>query len=194
MPSEASSTGVLVRVRLVRSRPGVVESELMTSWPSVRWVACGLAMMGVFALVGCSTASPTSASTSTTVASKGWKIYGYGRVTISAPASWKVRREDGCPEADVPGALVLGVPPGYSCPAFQGPPGGAVVAVSDLPPEEVDTLPPPEHQARVHVHGLVVETGSYPSGQTVWLVPSASVQLTGRGPGSVAVMRTLRPA
>lgn len=163
----------------------------MRSTPSRRRLRPALSglLAGLLVTSGC---AATSSGPSPTQVHEGWQVHRFDSVEISVPSLWHVYRNTDCVPSEHPGALVLGVASGPgSCIDQVGPPG-TVVKLSEMTPGALLTLPPPVSKSVIHVHGLIIRSSTYTSGVTIWLVPAAGVQITGRGPDAPAVLATLR--
>ena len=93
-----------------------------------------------------------------------------------------------------PGALVLGTQTGTGSCVDQVGPLGTVVKLSPLSLGALLTIPAPVSRAVLHVHGLMILSITNSSGLTVWIVTSAGVQITSRGPDARMVLETLHKA
>jgi hypothetical protein len=155
-------------------------------------VVAGLILVGLFGFgtAACSASGPSAAAKVRTT----WLSHRYDSVLISTPSPWHVNRNTDCVPNEHPGALVLGVPTGPGTCVDQVGPLGTVVKLSNSSPSALLTLPPPTSHAVIHVHGMLVQSTSYSSGVTIWLVPAAGVEITSRGPNARIVLATLRRA
>ena len=157
---------------------------------NVVWVMLALSVAPVL-VAACS--SSTTASSSTTVSiPSGWKIHTYGKMAIATPGSWAVKQENNCPDPAAPGTLHLGLPAvDISCPV--SPPSIGSVVVWPLN-SGTSTKGESSSQKPVTINGVPVNVEIGSATLAVWTVPSLGVQITGTGPNSIRVMRTLHKA
>ena len=132
--------------------------------------------------------STVGAATVTLQRSKAHSAYG---LQLSVPKAWGVASFQNCPTRAA-GTLLIGTPAYLSNCAFV--PADANI-ISMQPRQSGMVLP--GRSKRLVVHGLGVI--AYPaaaasSGATTWIVPSKRVVLTASGPGSLAVLGTLKVA
>jgi hypothetical protein len=155
-------------------------------------------VVGVLVLIGLTgigaSACSSPGQTAVVKAQTGWLTHRYGSVLISAPTHWYIYRNTDCVPSEHPGALVLGVGSGPGTCVDQVGPPGTVVKLSGLSPGALLTLPPPVSKAVRHVHGLTIQSSTYSSGVTIWIIPSAGIEVSSRGPNGRIVLETLRPA
>jgi hypothetical protein len=157
-------------------------------------LVAGAAVLGV---VEVPAAAPPGASHRTAYRPPaGWQTVTFGGAAISVPARWVVAYLQACPSNHV-GTLVVGTPtpraPVMYCPLVVPNPPPQVVHLGHLagPP------PPPRGAPSLVVNGLrlyavVASVGGW-SGR-VWTIPSLHLEISTRGPGTAAVVRTLRRA
>lgn len=128
--------------------------------------------------------SPSNSNRDTTT---GWQAHSAYGLQISTPASWKVSFFPGCPYAGHPGVLDIGRSDvAYFCPFSAGP--GALVSIYEGSAGAWLSTP-----RATSVNGIRLLSATY-DGTTTWFVPSAHVYVSGMGPGSAAVLHTLRKA
>ena len=171
------------------------ERPRIEEWGSPR---CRRALKGLLAfavlplLVAACGGSTTASSTTTTVSiPSGWKTYTYGKMAIAVPSTWAVKHDTNCPNAHVPGALLLGVPPVLmQCVAYQYP--ATVVTVSQITAGTPGVSSP--GQKPVMVNGVPVYVGFGSPSSLEWAVPSLGVEIRGSGPDANRVLHTLHKA
>jgi hypothetical protein len=168
--------------------------EALRSYPRARRAVWGLLALTVSPLLVAACSSSTTASPGTTMVSipSGWKTYTYGKMAIAVPGNWAVKKDNNCPDPSAPGTLHLGLPAvDFSCPMSPSSIGSVVVWQLS---SGTSTSGDPAGQKSVTIDGIPVNVGSGSATLAVWTVPSLGVQITGTGPDSIRVMRTLRKA
>lgn len=121
----------------------------------------------------------------------GWQTVTYGGAAISVPKSWTLAYLQACPNNRV-GTLVVGTAPPSApalfCPMVATTPRPRVVHLGKMARRST----PRGGHARV-VNGLRL----YPvrgTGGRAWTIPSLHLEVSASGPGTTAVVRTVRRA
>jgi len=121
----------------------------------------------------------------------GWKSATYGRVTISVPSNWAVKRATGCPNTAAPGALLLGAPATpINCPYYHYPVNR--VTVTTIPVGDDTDLPSATSATRINGIRVLRLFGS--PNALEWIAPSVNVEISGSGPQAGRIVHTLRAA
>lgn len=120
----------------------------------------------------------------------------YG-LQITVPKSWSVQVFGECPDGRTPGTLFFGTAEFVvNCPAFGA--NTNTVSMSNSNSVGSTAIIQGQQYRTIRVHGLTVlasVTGTDGLVTAVhWYIPSKHVSITGMGPSSLAVMRTLAPA
>jgi hypothetical protein len=129
----------------------------------------------------------TTSARATVRVPEGWKTDTYGKVAISVPGTWQVKRDTNWPNTAAPGALLLGYPktPEF-CPEYRStvsdvalinPPGAASWSVAREKPEMIN--------------GVEVYPGFGSPAALEWMVPSLGIEIIGTGPLADTIVSTL---
>jgi hypothetical protein len=177
-------TGIELRLRSKRGPSSRLDVKVLVA-------AAAVAILVVLAF----TAGPlrtdhraASPGRSTTIP-LGWATYSAYGVQISVPRSWSVQYFGQCPDGQKPGTLFIGTSQFIDqCQYVSAKTGRVALSVSsDMGTGATNPAP------IAIVNGLtVIEVGA-PS-QRTWVVASHNATVTGSGPSSLAVLKTLAPA